>query len=144
MSKCQALIGLEAFAKQRPCLGYGNYCSGFGDTNGRREYQREVRAITKDLHKVREAIRYADVWNFTDGDLIEAAKQAFGGRLSITKTGDKVTINYCTGQYFPTEYRKAVLAVLERATSNAVLAVLERATANANNKRIAIEKAQGF
>ena len=38
---------------------------------------------------------------------------AFSGRLEITERSDgAIKIDYCTGQYFPTEYRKAACAVL--------------------------------
>ena len=35
-----------------------------------------------------------------------------GGRLTLTIDGDKVRIDYVTGQYWPTEYRRAVCALM--------------------------------
>ena len=48
--------------------------------------------------------------------LLAAAKSAYAGRLSLT-TDDSgaVAVSYCTGQYWPTEYRKAACAVLAAA-----------------------------
>ena len=47
--------------------------------------------------------------------LIDASERAFSGRLSIVENDGKVTIDYCTGQYWPTEYRAVVCAVLASA-----------------------------
>jgi hypothetical protein len=45
--------------------------------------------------------------------LLTAAQGAYSGRLTIDpNTG---SISYCTGQYWPTEYRRAVCAVLASA-----------------------------
>jgi len=35
--------------------------------------------------------------------------------LSLVDRGDRVEVDYCTGQYFPTEYRRAACAVLASA-----------------------------
>ena len=57
----------------------------------------------------------------TDKEVIAAAPQAFSGRLTwepYGKQGDPNqghVWNYCAGQYFPTEYRKAAATVLEYA-----------------------------
>jgi hypothetical protein len=37
------------------------------------------------------------------------------GTPHLTETDGKLKLDYCTGQYFPTEYRKAVAAVLAQA-----------------------------
>jgi hypothetical protein len=48
--------------------------------------------------------------------LIDAARHAYSGRLTLEPQPDgSVRIDYCTGQYFPTEYRRAVCAVLSSA-----------------------------
>ena len=66
---------------------------------------------------VRELLRYVELRaSITADDIIEASKRAYSGRLTITASDDgKVLIDYCTGQYFPTEYRKAACAVLSQA-----------------------------
>jgi hypothetical protein len=105
---------LAAYAAQNPGLEYGNYCAaGRSDAAGRRAYFAEARGITRQLHRVREAVHCAHA--VRDADLVEAAGLAFSGRLSITVDGDRATVAYCTGQYWPTEYRAAVAAVIERA-----------------------------
>lgn len=111
MDKKQAIIGaLYTFIGQRPGLEFGNY----GDVPN---YRAEVRAIGRDLTQARELLRYVELRaSITADDIIEASKRAYSGRLTITATDDgAVSIDYCTGQYFPTEYRKAACAVLSQA-----------------------------
>jgi hypothetical protein len=106
MNKEFLIDALYVFINKRPQLEFNNY----GD---RQSYMRESRAITKDLHHARtllRALRLSD--SITAEDIISASRTAFSGRLTINVTNDGlVNIDYCTGQYFPTEYRKAVAAI---------------------------------
>jgi len=108
MDKKQAIIGaLYTFIGQRPGLEYGNY----GDV---KSYRAEQRAITKDRHQARRLIRDIELRDsISADDILTAAKGAYSGRLTIvTRDDGAVAIDYCTGQYFPTEYRRAVCAVM--------------------------------
>jgi hypothetical protein len=119
----QAIIAaLRAFMNQRSGIEFGNY----GDVTA---FRAEQRSITKDLREAREIMRAVELSDsITADDLLKAAQCAFSGRLTIKLTmggysdpKDRtyrdtcVTIDYCTGQYFPTEYRRAVCAVLASA-----------------------------
>ena len=95
------LAALESFARQRPGLEYGNY----GDPVA---YRAESRAITRDLHHVYTLLRRVQL---APSITSENLKEAFSGRLSW----DGQRLDYCTGQYFATEYRRAVCAVLASA-----------------------------
>ena len=108
--KQQIICALYTFIGQRPGLEYGNYGEPIS-------YRAEVRAIGKDLTQARELLRYVELRaSITGDDIIEASKRAYSGRLTIVERDDgKVSIDYCTGQYFPTEYRKAACAVLSQA-----------------------------
>jgi hypothetical protein len=108
--KQQIIAALHAFINQRPGLEFGNY----GDVPN---YRAEVRAIGRDLTQARQLLRYVELRaSITADDIIEASKRAYSGRLTITASDDgKVAIDYCTGQYWPTEYRKAACAVLAQA-----------------------------
>lgn len=111
MDKKQAITGaLYTFIGQRPGLEFGNY----GDVPN---YRAEVRAIGRDLTQARQLLRYVELRaSITADDIIEASKSAYSGRLTIIERDDgAVAIDYCPGQYFPTEYRKAVCAVLSSA-----------------------------
>tara|TARA_R110002126_G_scaffold596_5_gene3709 strand:+ start:598 stop:1107 length:510 start_codon:yes stop_codon:yes gene_type:complete len=98
------LGALAAFAATRPGLEYGNY----GDPAS---YRAEVRGITKDLHHARALLTAVRLSGITESQLATAFRSAFSGRLSW----DGERLDYCTGQYYPTEYRRAVCAVLAAA-----------------------------
>lgn len=104
MVKKQAIIdALNRWVNQRPGLDYGNY----GDPVA---YRAEVRSIGKDLQHARALINYV-AWHdsITAEMILDAAKS---GRLSIVVTDGTVAIDYCTGQYWCTEYRPAVCRLL--------------------------------
>jgi hypothetical protein len=106
-NKENLLNALGAFVRQRPGLEFGNY----GDVTA---YRSELRSITKSRHHA-ETLINAVAWrdSLTADDIIKASQSAFSGRLTITRTDTGgFRIDYCTGQYFPTEYRNAVCAVL--------------------------------
>ena len=92
---------LSAFARQRPGLDFANY----GSVSS---YRSELRQITKDLQHARTLIRAVELSSITAESLL-AAFSAYSGRLSYDAATN--SLNYCAGQYFPTEYRKAVCAV---------------------------------
>ena len=98
---------LRAFVAQRSGLEYGNY----GDTKA---YNAEKRQITRDLTDAKQLIREVELSAMTAEQLVSGFS-AYSGRLNITTTGESVSLDYTTGQYFPTEYRKAVCAVCARA-----------------------------
>ena len=96
--KVAILAALDRFIRQRPGLEYCNY----GDPQA---YRAEMRRITRDLNHARVLLRRIE-WSSISGiDLMNAARS---GRLKFEATPDGVKVDYCTGQYFPTEYRAAV------------------------------------
>lgn len=108
-TKTAILEALHRFVRQRPGLEFSNY----GDSSA---YRSELRSITKDRHHAEELLA-AIAWRSISADqLLEAARSSFSGRLelSVSDSGS-VSVNYCAGQYFPTEYRRAVCAVLSSA-----------------------------
>ena len=112
--KNEIINALRTFAQKRPNLEYGNY----GNASS---YRQESRAITKDLNHARKLLGKVKRSSITAQDLIVASNDAFSGRLTIIPANsysDEFKIEYCVGQYFATEYRKAVCAVLARALWN--------------------------
>lgn len=118
--KLAFLDALTRFARQRPGIDWRDY----GDDGA--AYRAECRAVTRDLadfNKLMREINWRD--GITGAELVECCARAFSGRLSCNvaasivagsaATGYRVTFEYCTGQYWPTEYRKAACAVLARA-----------------------------
>lgn len=107
----QTLIAcLRKFIAQRPGLEFGNY----GDVSA---YRSEMRSITKDRHHAETMLAsVARRDSITADSILEASKHAFSGRLTITEpTPGRFVLDYCTGQYWPTEYRRAVCSVLSSA-----------------------------
>ena len=97
--KDSIIAALHAFIRQRPGLEYGNY----GDAAA---YRAEMRGITRDLNHARQLLRQVELsFGITGRDMLRTAAHS---RLTIRNTDSGVTVDYTTGQYFPTEYRKAV------------------------------------
>lgn len=110
----QALLRvLEKWIRQRPGLEFGNY----GNLS---TYRAELRSIARDKSDAIELLSaVATKGGITAGDIITAAQSAYSGRLTINeKSAGVFSIDYCTGQYWPTEYRRAVCAVLANALWN--------------------------
>lgn len=104
--KSKIVTALRVFVRQRPGLEYGNY----GDPAS---YRAEVRSIGKDLKQAEQLLRAVELReSITGAALLDAFRGAFSGRLSCQVLEDgSVRLDYCTGQYWPTEYRRAVAAV---------------------------------
>ena len=102
--KSVIIAALYKWIAQRPGLEFGNY----GDVSS---YRSEMRSITRDLHHARAMIDYV-AWHdsITAEMILDAADN--GGRLTMAADGDKVTIDYVTGQYWSTEYRRAVCSLM--------------------------------
>jgi hypothetical protein len=131
VSESSAIAQLVGFAAQNSGIEFGNY----GD---RKAYAEECRGISKDWKRFKESLYVAHVEGVTDADVIATAPRAFSGRLEwkTIKTvweGDAPNCTkkevptdghweYCTGQYFCVEYRKAAAAVMEEAARQVRLA----------------------
>ena len=103
------LLALDAHVKQRAGLEFGNY----GDV---RAYRAEYRSILRDLHDYRTLRAAVANSSISGAELLAACKRAYSGRLRVEPQADgRLRVDYCTGQYFPTEYRRAACAVLASA-----------------------------
>ena len=101
----QVLIALDAWVRQRPGLEFGNY----GDAVN---YRQEARRITRQLHDY-QALRAGLAWRTISAEQWADAFRAYSGRLlPLSRPDGSVKLSYCTGQYWPTEYRAAACAVL--------------------------------
>ena len=107
--KEQILQAFRAFIAQRSGMDWRDY----GDAAS---YRSEQRRVTKDRHAA-ETLLSAVAWrdSITAEKIEEAARHAFSGRCSLVWSDKGVAVDYCTGQYFPTEYRRAVAAVMASA-----------------------------
>lgn len=105
--KQNIIAALRRFIAQRPGLEPGNYISGWNDVEGRRLYRAESRQITRDRHDAETLLRYVETSGVTGAQLANA--------LNRRLTWDGARLSYCTGQYFPTEYRRAAASALASA-----------------------------
>lgn len=100
--KTKLVESLYAFVNQRPGLEFGNYgCVA--------SYRSEQRQIAKDKRHAELLLAFV-LRSSISAERIQSGLSAFSGRLSW----DGNALSYCAGQYFPTEYRKAVCACLAR------------------------------
>lgn len=108
--KASIIAALRAFVNRRPGMDPRNY----GDWSS---YRSESRSVTRDKEDALELIRAVEWRDSISGeDLQKAFRGAFSGRLSCETTVSAdgyytAKLDYCTGQYFPTEYRRAAAAV---------------------------------
>lgn len=100
-----ALAKLVTFAAQASGIDPANY----GGENG--AFRQDVDQTNNDWVRFQKALVRVVAEHVQEEDLLAVAPQAFSGRLEW-KDGDW---EYCTGQYFPTEYRKAAAVLLEYA-----------------------------
>ena len=99
----EILAALLKFAGQRPRLEYRNYGNPAA-------YRAEARTITARLRDARKLLHAVEMHGGISAAAIKEGFGAYSGRLSW----DGHRLDYCTGQYWPTEYRAAVCAVLVR------------------------------
>ena len=105
MATKQTIIdALNRWIAQRPDLEFGNY----GDVSS---YRAELRSIGKDLQHARAMVNYVAWHDSITAEMILNEFRA-GGRFTCTVDGDKVTLDYCVGQYWCTEYRRAACGLL--------------------------------
>jgi len=106
MQKQAYINALAAFIAQRSGITRHDYASEEG-------LQGDYRPMIRHGNYARCMLRIVELTeSITVNDLIEASNRAFSGRLQFIQRGNKIGVDYTTGQYFPTEYRRATCAVL--------------------------------
>lgn len=95
---------LRKFIAQRSGMDYRNYGS-------RESFMEDYRPILQHGRDARRLLEYVEKRDgITADDIIRATSG--NGRLEFCKLGDGLRLDYCTGQYFPTEYRAAACSML--------------------------------
>ena len=143
MNKQAMVNALYKFINQRSGIEYGNYQSG--DWKATRDcFMGDYRPILKHGRHARQLLRFVERCDSITAEMLLEASRAYSGRLQFiqrwknaaktpcadcgvkpgmahkeTCSGGShqlwVGVDYTTGQYFPTEYRKAACAVLAQA-----------------------------
>lgn len=88
---------LTKFVNQRPGLDFSNY----GDVSS---YRSEMAEITRDRTDYFELLSLAFSRVDNLNEVLTQHLKTTSGRLALN---DQDNLTYCTGQYFPTEYRPA-------------------------------------
>lgn len=101
LTKAELCAMLARFIGQRPGLDFANY----GDVA---LYRSESRAITADMHDAHALLDAVVARDSLTADAMRAVLMG-SGRLTLSEDG---RLDYCAGQYFPTEYRKAAARAL--------------------------------
>lgn len=98
------IAALYKWTAQRPGLEFVNY----GDVSA---YRAEMRRITRQRRDAEALIRYCEIRDSITADDLRGALSS--GRLTWAEDGKGGgSLDYCTGQYWPTEYRAAVSRAL--------------------------------
>jgi hypothetical protein len=108
----EAVEIFEKWINQRPGLDVRNYGT---DRDGLRAFHEEQASIREDKARAIEALRTFEGMPYDAAMLQAAMNHAFSGRLVFNDRGE---LDYTTGGYWPTEYRKAAAAVLEQYISD--------------------------
>lgn len=101
LTRAELLQRLERFIAQRPGFNPANY----GDSAS---YRADARTATRQLNDARAMLAAIGWRESITADMIRAALRS-GGRLTLRDDG---MLDYCTGQYWPTEYRAGVCRAL--------------------------------
>jgi hypothetical protein len=106
LNQSAVFAAFTAFINQRPGLDFADY----GDW---KIFRQESASIGRDKRRAVAALATADLLPW-DAIAMKAAFSAFSGRMQpVIREDGKLRLAYCTGQYWPTEYRKAAASVLE-------------------------------
>jgi hypothetical protein len=120
LTRDDILTALEHWIKQRPGVEFCNYADVAN-------YRSEQRRITRQLHDARTLLAAVRWRASIDVPQLKEAFRAYSGRLTLREVTEPrrtgvdglqtpaCRLEYCTGQYWPTEYRAAVCAVLASA-----------------------------
>lgn len=104
MTKQTIIDALRTWINQRPGLDYCNY----GNVTS---YRSELRSITRDLHHARDLLRAVELRDSISAEDLAKAFRAYSGRMTLTEKEGAAHLDYCTSQYWPTEYRKVVCVI---------------------------------
>ena len=105
MKKQNMITALRQFIAQRSGIEFANY-------GNRESFMGDYRPILRAGRDARVLLAAVSGRDSITVDNILAGCRAYAGRLQIVEKDGAVRVDYCTGQYFPTEYRNAACAVL--------------------------------
>lgn len=114
MDRQTILDAISRHISQRSGIDARNYRRDWNDKEGQAALMSDYRSVLRDGKDARVMLRAVQLSSMPAKVLLDAFR-AFSGRLSYI---DGKGCEYCTGQYFPTEYRAAACVVLSTALHN--------------------------
>ena len=96
VTKRAILEALQVWIRQRPGLEFANYSE-------LKSYRADLRQIAKDKHHAETLLSAVAIRDSITAKDLLAAFSAYSGRLSISEDKGRAKLEYCTGQYWPTE-----------------------------------------
>ena len=111
MKKETIIKAVRAFIAQRSGIEWANYSRGDYKAS-RAAFMGDYRPILRAGRDARVLLAAVSGRDGVTAENILAATRAYSGRLQLVERGESAAVDYCTGQYFPTEYRNAACAVL--------------------------------
>src|ERR1017187_3258054 len=114
MKKENIIAALRQFIGQRSGISFADYQSGDWKAS-RAAFMGDYRPMLKAGQDARVLLAAVSGRDAISAESIVKATRSFSGRLQIVEKENAVAVDYCTGQYFPTEYRSAACAVLATA-----------------------------
>ena len=115
ISKSELIDVFREWVNKRPGLDPRDYGAGNGG-DWRTYYNQDARMCTQQRSDALVFLNFFERSQMTAENVVDAFEHSFSGRLSL-KYDEKRGwhLEYCTGQYYPTEYRNAAAAVLASA-----------------------------
>ena len=112
VTKSEVCALLRKFIAQRSGLDWRNYASDWRDTAGMSALRSDKRTILRHGQDARALLSFFENWSSIPVDYL-LSELSEGKRLSFDPARN--AIDYCAGQYFPTEYRAAVCRAMAEA-----------------------------
>lgn len=110
VTKSEICAMLRAFVAQRSGLDWRNYASDWHDSTGMSALQSDRNRILQHGRDARTLLTFVEHSPMPVDFIVHELK---GGRLTFDSS--RHALDYCAGQYFPTEYRVAVCRTLANA-----------------------------
>ena len=110
VTKSEILNLMRAFIAQRSGLDWRNYASDWRDNSGMSALRSDRNRILQHGRDARELLRFVER---SEMPVEFIMRELETGRLTFDPA--RHSLDYCTGQYFPTEYRAAVCRALANA-----------------------------
>lgn len=110
ITKASLCALIRAFILSRPGFESGNYSTAAS-------WRADTRRAIRDRN---DALRLLDAAEYSDAVTLEHLREALSSARRLSLSDDGQRLDYCAGQYYPTEYRAAAASALASAWWSAI------------------------